>query len=175
MLTSCLMRNPYNLRLQIFNAEQSNKTALVNCSDPYALLATISCKSIIERQRDVRPLVLRDVPAQRLAYRFQADVDMPSDIATEDLNDKIEAIQLEFNTKRQEDALVRTVRSPDGQRALVLYGRTDEPSQTFHIDLYSADGIFLRNLTPPTSLVSFPKPCRGLQMAISSPSSRIET
>ena len=44
---------------------------------------------------------------------------------------------------------MRTVRSPDGQRALVLYGTEDEPSQAFRIDLYSSDGNFVRNLTPP--------------------------
>ena len=70
-------------------------------------------------------------------------------VKTEDADDKIEAIQLDFNTRRQDDALLRTVRSPDGQRALVLYGTADEPSQEFHLDLYSADGRFLRNLTPP--------------------------
>ena len=75
----------------------------------------------------MRPLVLRDVPAQRLAYRFEADVAIPPEVTSEDLNDKIEAIQLDFNTRRQDDALVRTVRSPDGQRALVLYGVADEP------------------------------------------------
>ena len=72
-------------------------------------------------------------------------------------DDKIEAIQLDFNTRRENDALVRTVRSPDGQRALVLYGIADEPSQEFHIDLYSADGTFLRNVTPPDLACVFPE------------------
>jgi hypothetical protein len=45
--------------------------------------------------------------------------------------------------------------SPDGQRALALYGTADEPATTFRIDLYSADGTFLRNLTPPTLAVVF--------------------
>jgi hypothetical protein len=107
-----------------------------------------ACTSITSRQ-DVRPLVLRDVPAQRLAYRFEPDIAIPAEITNEDANDKIEAIQLDFSTRRQNDALIRTVRSPDGQRALVLYGLADEPSQEFHLDLYSADGKFLRNLTPP--------------------------
>jgi len=115
-----------------------------------------SCTSITERQ-DVRPLVLRDVPAQRLAYRFEPDVALPPEIKTEDADDKIEAIQLDFNTRRQDDALVRTVRSPDGQRALVLYGTSDAPSQEFHIDLYSSDGKFLRNLTPPDLACVFPE------------------
>jgi hypothetical protein len=112
------------------------------------LSSAASCASIRQRQ-EVRPLVLRDVPAQRLAYRFEADVAVPPEVKNEDADDKIEAIQLDFNTRRQDDALVRTVRSPDGQRALALYGTADAPSQEFHLDLYSADGKFLRNLTPP--------------------------
>lgn len=115
-----------------------------------------SCASITQRQ-DVRPLVLRDVPAQRLAYKFQADVALPPGINTEDTDDKIEAIQLDFNAHRQDDALLRTVRSPDGQRALVLYGTADAPSQEFHLDIYSADGKFLRNVTPPSLACVFPE------------------
>ena len=116
----------------------------------------VSCTSNTERQ-DVRPLVLRDVPAQRLAYRLEPDVALPPEVKTEDSDDRIEAIQLDFNTRRQNDALVRTVRSPEGQRALVLYGTADEPSQEFQIDLYSADGKFLRNLTPPDLACVFPE------------------
>ncbi|MEP6817895.1 MAG: hypothetical protein ABJA18_00075 [bacterium] len=125
------------------------------------ILATLisagaSCTAITQRG-EVRPLVLRDVPAQRLAYRFEPDVAAPPEAKSEDADDKIEAIQADFNTRRQNDALVRTVRSPDGQRALVLYGTADEPSQEFHIDLYSADGKFLRNLTPPDLACVFPE------------------
>lgn len=115
-----------------------------------------SCSSMMQRQ-DVRPLVLRDVPAQRLAYRFEPDVAVPAEIKIEDADDKIQAIQLDFNTRRQDDALVRTVRSPDGQRALALYGTADAPSQEFHIDLYSSEGLFLRNLTPPDLGCVFPE------------------
>ena len=118
--------------------------------------AGASCTAITQRG-EVRPLVLRDVPAQRLAYRFEPDVAAPPEIKTEDADDKIEAIQLDFNTRRQDDALMRTVRSPDGQRALVLYGTADAPSQEFHLDLYSADGRFLRNLTPPDLACVFPE------------------
>jgi len=132
-----------------FFGSKDKKTSLLIIT----ILATLvsgaaSCTSITQR-RDVRPLVLRDVPAQRLAYRFEPDVAVPAEVTKEDADEKIEAIQIDFNTRRQNDALVRTVRSPDGQRALALYGVADEPSQEFHIDLYSADGRFLRNLTPP--------------------------
>lgn len=115
-----------------------------------------SCETIRRSQQDVRARSLRDVPARSLAYRFEPDVGPPRELSTEEANDKIEAILIDFNTRRTEDALLRTVRSPDGQRALVLYGGADEPSQEFHIDLYSSEGMFLRNLTPPDLSCVFP-------------------
>jgi WD40-like Beta Propeller Repeat len=105
----------------------------------------------------VRPLVLRDVPAQRLAYRFEADTNVPDDVKNEDTGDKSEAIQIDFNTRRENDALLRTVRSPDGQRALVLYGTEEQAGPAFSIDIYSSDGHFLRNLTPPDLSCVFPE------------------
>lgn len=132
-----------------FFGSKDKKTSSLTLTILATLISSIaSCTSVTQRQ-NVRPLVLRDVPAQRLAYRFEPDFAPPAEIRTEAADDKIEAIQIDFNTRRQDDALVRTVRSPDGQRALALYGVSDEPSQQFHIDLYSADGRFLRNLTPP--------------------------
>jgi hypothetical protein len=135
------------------------------CNKPSATLIALliltagaaSCTSITQRPDDVRPRVLRDVPAQRLAYRFEPDVPVPDEIKTEQADDKIEAIQLDFNTRRENDALLKTVRSPDGYRALVLYNSADEPTQAFRIDLYSSDGIFLRNLTPPDLSCVFPE------------------
>jgi hypothetical protein len=121
------------------------------------VVACSACSSILDKQRDVRPLVLRDVPASRLAYRFEADLTPPNSIVNEDTHEKIEAIQIDFDTRRQNDALLRTVRSPDGQRALVLYGTEGEPSPAFRIDLYSSDGNFLRNMTPPDLSCVFPE------------------
>jgi hypothetical protein len=140
-----------------FFESKDKKTLFLTITVLASLIASAaSCTSITQRQ-SVRPLVLRDVPAQRLAYRFEADVVVPPEVNTENADDRIEAIQLDFNTRRQNDALVRTVRSPDGQRALALYGTADEPSQEFHIDLYSSDGKFLRNLTPPDLACVFPE------------------
>jgi len=116
----------------------------------------VSCKSVIEHQ-DVRPRILRDVPAQNLAYRFDPDVSVPPDLKLDDSSDKFAAVQNDFNgSKRQDDALLRTVVSPDGRRVLALYGTADEPSSAFRIDLYNSDGQFLRNLIPPTLSCVFP-------------------
>ncbi len=120
------------------------------------IAALAGCESITNRQ-DVRPLVLRDVPAQRLAYRFEADVGVPAELQAPESNEKLNSIQADFTTRRPDDALLRTVASPDGQRALALYGTEDELSPAFRIDLYASDGRFLRNLIPPTLSCVFPE------------------
>ncbi|HVS80855.1 MAG TPA: hypothetical protein VHE60_03910 [Pyrinomonadaceae bacterium] len=117
------------------------------------IICTLACRPDSEAQR-VRPRQLRDVPAQRLAFSFQVDVEPPTGTTSEDVP-KLAAIQQDFDERRKDDALLRTVVSPNGQRALALYGTADEPTQTFRIDLYSADGKFLRNLTPPDLAVVF--------------------
>jgi hypothetical protein len=119
------------------------------------ITAVTGCQSIIQR-RDVRPLVMRDVPAQRLAYRLEPDTGPPPEI-NEETNEKLEVIQADFNTRRTDEALLRTVTSPDKQRVLALYGIESEPSSAFRIDLYAIDGKFIRNLTPPTLSCVFPE------------------
>jgi hypothetical protein len=119
-------------------------------------LGATGCDKVSER-RDVRPLVMRDVPAQRLAYRLEADTGLPSDVKTEDSNDRVAEIQADFNTNRKDDALLRTVVSPDGRRVLALYGTADEPNESFRIDLYAVEGMRLRNLTPPELSCAFPE------------------
>jgi len=121
-----------------------------------AVAFAISCKTVVDRQ-DVRPRILRDVPARNLAYRLQPDVSPPTDLKIED-TDKFAAVQNDFNTpKRKNDALIRTVVSPDGRRVLALYGTDDEPGSAFRIDLYSSDGQFIRNMVPPTISCVFPE------------------
>jgi len=117
-------------------------------------VAVISCRSVIDRQ-DVRPRVLRDVPARNLAYRLTPDVSPPS-AEIEDF-DKFPAVANDFAGKRKDEALIRTVVSPDGRRVLALYGAADEPGSTFRIDLYNSDGQFLRNLIPPDIACVFPE------------------
>ena len=122
-----------------------------------ALALVVSCKSVIDRQQDVRPRILRDVPAQNLAYRLEPDISPPADLKLDDSTDKFAAVQSDFNTpKRKDDALLRTVVSPDGRRVLALYGTSDEPGSDFRIDLYNSDGQFLRNLIPPSISCVFP-------------------
>lgn len=117
-----------------------------------ALFLAFACAGSGCRQRwgkeSVRPRSLGDVPAERLAYRFEADTNAPP-ATGQDPVDRLQSIQNDFDTRRLDDALVRTVLSPDRQRALALYETGDMQPGEFRIDLYGADGNFLRNVTPP--------------------------
>ncbi|HEY0385693.1 MAG TPA: hypothetical protein VGC64_06755, partial [Pyrinomonadaceae bacterium] len=106
------------------------------------------------QKENVRPLSLRDVPAQRLAFSFKPDVDAA---ALKPMDDpaQTEKIQRDFETRRTDDALVRAVLSPDGQRVLALYETGDLQRGEFRIDMYSSDGQFLRNVTPPQLSCTF--------------------
>jgi len=123
------------------------------------LVIAAGCKSVVTRQ-DVRPRVLRDVPSQNLAYRLSPDTDPPVNIDVEDLLAKHELIANEFATNRQNDALLRTVKSPDGSRVLAVYGSGDDPGASFRVDLFNANGQFLRNLVPPDISCFFPETVR---------------
>jgi hypothetical protein len=122
----------------------------------FTILVGIGCKSVIERQ-DVRPRVLRDVPARNLAYRLTPDVSVPSNLENDELADKDVNIANFFAGQRENDALLRTIASPDGKRVLALYGTESEPPSAFRIDLFSSDGTFLRNLIPPDLSCLFPE------------------
>jgi hypothetical protein len=96
------------------------------------------------------PQSMAEVPAAKLAYRFESDVQAPPDeMVTDDPNKKLEAVQKDFDSRRKEDALIRTVLSPDSQRVMALYETGENTPGEFRVDLYTADGTFLRNVTPP--------------------------
>ena len=142
-------------RLHMYSARSfaSRPSMLVSLISVALLLWTVACRNDGESQ-DIRPRQLRDVPARRLAFTFRADIEPPAGLLTEE-SKILPAIQQEFDKRHPDYALLRTVVSPDGQRALALYNTTEEQSQTFSIDLYAADGTFLRDVTPPELAVVF--------------------
>jgi hypothetical protein len=100
-----------------------------------------------------RPRELRDVPAARLAFRLETDFSedlLPENLRQDAPEELLATVKTQFETNRKDEALLRTVVSPDGQRALALYdaGGGTPSENTFRIDLYGADGMFVRNILP---------------------------
>jgi hypothetical protein len=109
----------------------------------------------------VRPKSLRDVPAERLSFRFEADAkeeSLPERLRHDEQEEPLPGVKTAFETQRTTDALIRTVPDTLGQRALALYGtsETSENNTDFRIDLYSAEGQFLRNILPHDLTGVFP-------------------
>ncbi len=110
-----------------------------------------------ENGRRALPKSLRDVPADKLAYRFTPDVEPLPEFEVTNADEKHAAVQADFVTRRAEEALLRTVVSPDGQRVLAVYATHETPEGAFRIDLYSSDGSFLRNILPLDLVGAFPQ------------------
>lgn len=107
----------------------------------------------------VRPRALRDVPASRLAFRFEPDYagELPAGYNTEEAEELLAPVKADFETRRTDDALLRTLVSPDGQVALALYATGETPEGEFRMDLYSSAGQFLRNIMPGELSGTFPQ------------------
>jgi hypothetical protein len=119
---------------------------LVACWLLLLLLIMPACRNSGEK-RGVDPNTLRGVAAVRLAYSFAPDTEAPpAAVPVEET--KLKPVQDDFDTRRKDDRLLRTVTSPDGLRALALYDTGETQEGEFRIDMYAADGKFLRNLTP---------------------------
>jgi hypothetical protein len=124
-----------------------------------ALCVASGCQKVRETAGlSVVPKSLRDVPAERLAFRFEPDAaeeSLPEPLRRDEPEVPDAAVKSSFEALRPDDALIRTVVDPRGQRVLALYG-TSSTETDFRIDLYSSDGQFVRNVLPPDLTGVFP-------------------
>ena len=134
-------------------ALKSRAGAVVMCA--LFVCGASGCRSVGEKLgiSAVRPRALRDVPAARLAFRLETDISedvLPENLKLDAPEELLASVKTQFETSRKDQALLRTVVSPDGRRALALYdpGGGQPADNTFSIDLYGADGMFVRNILP---------------------------
>lgn len=118
-------------------------------------LALGGCQTNIFKSSNSSTATLREVPAVRLSFRYEPDIPAPvlPPVAGEELN---AAVRGDFDANRQNDLLARTVVSPNKQRVLVVFRREGDPENTYRLDMYGADGRFLRRVSPDSIAVAFP-------------------
>jgi len=105
---------------------------------------------------------MAEIPAEGLAYKFETDIEsknlpaalQSSETATEPFQ---EAVKRDFDSRRVEDILLRTVVSPDGSRVLALYETAETLQGEFRIDLYDGEGNLQRALLPREISGGFPQ------------------
>ena len=132
------------------------KTVLAILTVTVAVFVVAGCSRQNRNKQGVRPRTLRDVPSARLAFQIAVDVEAPPAAGpTEEGNTLLPAIQNDFTTNRPDEALIRTVTSPDRQRVLVVYATSEDEPNEFRVDLYGIAGDFQRHITPVGLAVVF--------------------
>ena len=99
---------------------------------------------------------LKDVPAVRLNYRYEADVPAPGDSRRPAGDERNVATQADFDQNRPQELLDKTIPSPDGKRILAVYHIPVDTQSEFRLDMYSVEGVLLRKVTPDSMAVHFP-------------------
>ncbi|HEX8250248.1 MAG TPA: hypothetical protein VF599_18895 [Pyrinomonadaceae bacterium] len=122
-----------------------------------SLAFSTACQRNIFQSPTVAPASLRDVPALKLNFRFEPDVPAPSVANPAQANEeRIQAVQTDFDTNRPQEVLDKTLASPDKKRVLAVYHKAEDLQAEFRLDMYSADGRLLRKITPNGLAVHFP-------------------
>lgn len=116
-------------------------------------------RGIFQSPTAVAPASLRDVPALRLNFRFEADVPAPPAAGNENAQteERNAAVQNDFDQNRPQEILEKTLASPDKQRVLAVYRKADDAPAEFRLDMYAADGKILRRITYDGMAVYFPE------------------
>jgi hypothetical protein len=102
------------------------------------------------------PTTMKEIPAARLNYRYEADVPKPPDAPAAASQERNAAVQADFDQNRPQELLAKTIASPDGKRILAVYHRASDNPSEFRLDMYTGDGKILKKVTADTMAVHFP-------------------
>ena len=121
-----------------------------------AALLLSGCTQAPERVSVTGPTSLKEVPAVRLNYRYEADVPTPHDPRRRSVEERNAAVQKDFDQNRLNELLDKTITSPDGKRVLAVWHFPTDVQAQFRLDMYSAEGQLLKKVTPDAMAVHFP-------------------
>ena len=119
------------------------------------IISSFSACGSNQVSNSVTPVGLSGVPAVRLNYRYEADVPAPTLPATS-AEERNAGVLADFDTNRTQEALERTITSPDKKHVFAIYRNITDLSSEFRIDAYSPDGKLIKKVTPDTMAVHFP-------------------
>ncbi len=121
-----------------------------------SVLAVLSCRNEPGQSQSQTVSSLKEVPAVRLNYRYEADVPAPDETKRAATDDRNVAVQADFDQNRTQELLDKTILSPDGKRILAIYHKPTDLQSEFRLDMYSQDGKLLRKITADRVAVHFP-------------------
>lgn len=124
------------------------------------VITLAACGRSSDSPSALTPSSLKDVPAVRLNYRYEADIpppDPPKDAAKEE---RSAPVQNDFDANRPQEVLDQTLASPDAKRVLAVYHKASDMPSEFRLDMYTADGRILKKITADVMAVHFPDTIR---------------
>ena len=102
------------------------------------------------------PTSLSQVSAVRLNFRYEADVPGPTDQPPSNIEERNAAVQSDFDQNRPQEVLDKTLTSPDKKHIAAVFHRVSDVNSEYRIDMYGADGVLVRKITPDSMAVHFP-------------------
>lgn len=123
-----------------------------------SLLLLASCEKQEAEPQSVAPVSLRDVPSLRLNYKYEGDVPSPYGDVVRILGEDVNAaVRADFAANRPQESLISTVTSPNKDKVIAVYQRLGDLAAAYRLDMYAADGNMIRQITPESMSVNFPK------------------
>ena len=120
--------------------------------------SSLACQNSPFQKPPEKPLTVRDVPAVRLNFRYEADVPPPAEIpGLQKAQERNAAVQSDFDNNRPQELLDLTLASPDAKHVLAIYHRINDVGSEYRLDMYSPDGKAERKLTSDMMAVHFPE------------------
>ena len=122
------------------------------------VVMAVGCPATQPKKAEPIIVPLKEIAAQRLNYRFEADVPADTNESKKPTQntERNEAIQLDFDENRPMEILERTVTSPNGERVLAVFRKPSDLISEFRIDVYSTSGKLIRKITHEEMAVHFP-------------------
>ena len=120
------------------------------------VLGGTACQSPIFDKPEPVKTAMRDMPAVRLNYRYEADVPAPTLEPSQSTDARNAAVQTDFDSNRLTELLDQTIVSPDKKRIVAVYHRISDLSSEYRLDMYTSDGKLLKKMTAESMAVHFP-------------------
>src|SRR5438552_470944 len=95
------------------------------------------CPNNVFQPQNTSPRAMKDVPAVRLSYKYEADVPAPAIEADKAPEERNAAVQSDFDNKRTFELLERSIPSPDKKHILAVYRNIADVIAEYRLDMYS--------------------------------------
>src|SRR5437870_244065 len=105
------------------------------CVSAVTIIVLAGCQN---KETPTTTVSIHDAPAVRLSYKYESDVPAPSLDAVK-AEDRNPTVQADFDARRPQEMLDRTVTSPDKRHTVAVYHALSDITSEYRLDMYASD------------------------------------